>query len=671
MYNDPARAETREQRRIESMFGRMESQASAIFRRIVKSHEVGDTIVTLTRIERDLVRKFLFLLKYRGSKFHQRFYHEDSDSYCANDRELLLEYMRERGFPTPRDVWFHNLETIMNLNMDPDRKWTQELPRKMYSDDAAWFIMHVDYYYMAICTPFDAKDEFLLTDNCYNIFEGPNTFQRDEITGQVQGGSHAGFHEFAVISPQLIIVLRCLALPIPEEDVDPKVSQERHDTYWSSFANIYGSDVKSLLEDLPIKKCGNSYSETIAGAVLPNAGYDWKFRLDDKFYFKYHPIKSRHVRIINNIFLDNAYRSSMLAFRNPETFFHILETYISGPCDSNKMVGGDDADGQEQFLRRLEMLLRTMGSQKSLVWKRIHTPKDPFLQLLTNEQLEHRKTRVQRFTNKQLEYRRMIMRRFMNDDTYHDPMTTFVKLYSKLGKRKPYTYEEYISDETMDAYDLSSDTKSGFERDVAQAGKMVHFQSMVEAWSPKRNKAIHARNMRIISSMFTASYCSRYWLYLKLLRKSKLGDRDGAQDIVDLCVTPDIRQGPEDIFAQKKRRYEIESLWMKSPVDIRAIFHQVIANQIIFDRPGQIRKCGIQNIELLAKKEEKLLRKQSTCYDSFNLLHEDEDKHLELMVRVRVKSKFQAAMAGKAEDSILRELEDIFFRLTFPTPVIE
>jgi hypothetical protein len=77
---------------------------------------------------------------------------------------------------------------------------------------------------------------------------------------------------------------------------------------------------------------------------------------------------------------------------------------------------------------------------------------------------------------------------------------------------------------------------------------------------------------------------------------------------------------------------------------------------------------GIRNIELLAKKEEKILRTQSICRDLLNFPFENEDKRLELAVRVRVRSKFQAVMAGKAEDSLLRELEDVFFKLTFPTP---
>jgi hypothetical protein len=117
-----------------------------------------------------------------------------------------------------------------------------------------------------------------------------------------------------------------------------------------------------------------------------------------------------------------------------------------------------------------------------------------------------------------------------------------------------------MNNEITDAYIFVLGTKFGFERDFAQAGKMVYFQSVVEALSFYCSNTIQIQTKTMISSMFRASFCSRYWLYLKLLRKSKLGDRDGTQDLVDIFVTQDIRQGPEDIFAQSK--HSLSSLYM-------------------------------------------------------------------------------------------------------------
>lgn len=91
-----------------------------------------------------------------------------------------------------------------------------------------------------------------------------------------------------------------------------------------------------------------------------------------------------------------------------------------------------------------------------------------------------------------------------------------------------------------------------FHRDLAQAGKMIYFQTVVEALSVGCSLMIQRRNKAIIFSMFKASYCSRYWIYLKLLRKSQCGDRDGTQDVVDIFADKNIREGPEDIFGRSK-----------------------------------------------------------------------------------------------------------------------
>ncbi|KFY79776.1 hypothetical protein V498_08900, partial [Pseudogymnoascus sp. VKM F-4517 (FW-2822)] len=58
-----------------------------------------------------------------------RFYHDNPEGYDANDRELLHDYMAEKGYERPVDVWFHNLKTIMELHMDPEGKWLLDLPK--------------------------------------------------------------------------------------------------------------------------------------------------------------------------------------------------------------------------------------------------------------------------------------------------------------------------------------------------------------------------------------------------------------------------------------------------------------------------------------------------------------------------------------------------------------
>ncbi|KAI9146940.1 hypothetical protein HJFPF1_12969 [Paramyrothecium foliicola] len=104
MYTDWTKPTTEAQRHIETMFGEMKSQASIVIRKILKSHERGEHVLSLTRDERNLIRKFLFLLKYRGLGFHRRFYCENAQDYNSNDAQLLRDYMEKKGFKTPMDV---------------------------------------------------------------------------------------------------------------------------------------------------------------------------------------------------------------------------------------------------------------------------------------------------------------------------------------------------------------------------------------------------------------------------------------------------------------------------------------------------------------------------------------------------------------------------------------
>jgi hypothetical protein len=121
--------------------------------------------------------------------------------------------------------------------------------------------------YMAICTPPNPSDEFILTDNSYNIFEGPNYFAANEGIREIQGTAYTPLHEFAPISPKLMIVLRSFVIPVAKEDSNADVQLERELCRSLTLDMVYKREVKSLLEDLPIKKARNNYSEIVNGHV--------------------------------------------------------------------------------------------------------------------------------------------------------------------------------------------------------------------------------------------------------------------------------------------------------------------------------------------------------------------------------------------------------------------
>lgn len=367
MYQDTSQPTEKQQRYIESLFGQLESKASPIFRKIVKSLESGDSGLWLTRDERNRIRKFLFLLKYRGSTFHRRFYFANAADYDQNDREQLRAYMRENGFERPVDVWFNNIKTFAELDMDAENEWIRKLIDQVYPGDAAWFINHVQQMYMAICTPADATDEFVLTDNSYNVYEGANTYVHDPASGKAKESSWVNFHEFAPVSPKLIIVLRSFLIPVPEEDANAEVKEERD--FWRKMAvdDEFVPGTKSTLADLPITKARNNYSEMVNGRLELTRSDPTKQK-DDKFCFRFFKITTDHVNKINNFMFDNARFCTRMIFQTRDSFLKTLEWYMTEPCEYGKRVVGQDKEARLKLLRNLAALMSSMGSSATPVW---------------------------------------------------------------------------------------------------------------------------------------------------------------------------------------------------------------------------------------------------------------------------------------------------------------
>lgn len=166
----------------------LESQAGEVISRIRKTFEARKSDVWVTRTERDVLRKFLFIMKYRGSTAHRRYFHKDAADYIEDDRKSFLDYMKAKGFKSPTDVWFDNLKAILDLKMDAGLLWMEKLKKRMYPPDADWFINNTQSFYMSICTPETADDEFILTQNAYSMHEGPVSRSMNLQTGEMNTG---------------------------------------------------------------------------------------------------------------------------------------------------------------------------------------------------------------------------------------------------------------------------------------------------------------------------------------------------------------------------------------------------------------------------------------------------------------------------------------------------
>src|SRR3569833_346304 len=371
MYGDASTNAIKSQKSVEEELSRLESQTARILQKVKKAHEMGEPVISLDRTERSRLRKFLFIMKYRGPGFYEKYSKEDC-SYQWEDKNLLRSYMAEKGFKNPRDVWLHNLRAILNLDMDAEGRWMKKLPKMMFPSDAAMFVYHVQSSYTAFCTPSEEDDEFILTDQCYNDFEGPIYETTIADTGEDAGSSYLCLHEFGPITARLIIVLRSFVLPEPLEDANREIRDQREMYLEAAAVQFPNPDnVKSILADLPVAKAMNSYARVINGRLDLAPGETGKPQNSDKFSFRFWPIKRRHVDIINSIFLDNILRCKSVVFRTSSSFTRTLEEYMTTGSYGFKQVGLGERRARfsrRTGLEKLSVVLKALGSNKTPIW---------------------------------------------------------------------------------------------------------------------------------------------------------------------------------------------------------------------------------------------------------------------------------------------------------------
>ena len=503
---------------LEDKLSRLESHAAMVMHKMRKAFEAGDRDVWITRSERDVLRKFLFIMKYRGSNAYERYHHSDVEGYSSNDKERLLEYMRKKSYKKPVDVWFDNIEAMLALKMDPQMKWTEWLNEHVYPDDAMWFIAHCQMMYLALCTPASPDDEFLLTENAYSIHEGPVSYFVDPVTKEMRQGSDTEFHILAVISPKLMIVLRSFLLPVPEEDADEDMRNWRKSKFEQSAAQHNDPlNAHSILEDLPISKARNTYTKIVDGRLVLLEGEDGFHRADHKFCFRFFPITTEHTDRINSIMLENAHHASTIVFKSQEAACRTLKRYLTMPCEFNglpcfKMVADSENDEKLKFLKNLKKVVSDLGSPVTLTYE-IGRGK---------------------FSDPLVMVGQALRARMLNQT---EP-TDFMQLYAKLGS------SHIISEESdfLMTVPLGGSLVT-FPKDMDQASKMLNMRIKIDVWSKGLSNSIREDIREKLGELFCQLPVRRVWLYLKRVRfmlRSKKGEKaDQAIDAAQLasCIT--------------------------------------------------------------------------------------------------------------------------------------
>ena len=100
MYRDPT---IPDQHDLEKKLSRLEAQAGVIISKARKALESGSE-AEVTRLEHNTIRKFFFIMKYRGSKFHSKFHHQSINTYNSNDRHRIVEFIAKSNLSSPTAV---------------------------------------------------------------------------------------------------------------------------------------------------------------------------------------------------------------------------------------------------------------------------------------------------------------------------------------------------------------------------------------------------------------------------------------------------------------------------------------------------------------------------------------------------------------------------------------
>ncbi|PUU82245.1 hypothetical protein B9Z19DRAFT_1099249 [Tuber borchii] len=304
---------------VRELLWKLGSDVAIIYHRIKKVHESGKPNFSITRRERNILRKFLFVMRYRSYNFWSK-YTGTIDTYEHSDRSRLIEFLKERSITDLRQVWLQNLEVIIRTEIDADGEWLQTIGREMFGGDANMYVFHMSESYMAFCEPQSSEDEFILTDNSFGIFEGPVVYDTANLKSSGTDGSlprvgdptYTEFHKLAPLSPRLILVLRSNFL--------------RDEPIWKRRKEIFGQfealpNAVSLLQDLPIKPPKIHY--WLPGKSKP------VHTLEDEFFFEIYKAKTEQIHVINGLMLQESVRS--ITWVSDESLVRSLQAFLANP----------------------------------------------------------------------------------------------------------------------------------------------------------------------------------------------------------------------------------------------------------------------------------------------------------------------------------------------------
>ncbi|KFY15537.1 hypothetical protein V492_01919 [Pseudogymnoascus sp. VKM F-4246] len=498
---------------IEGLLGTLEDQASEIIAQVRSKHLEGSKLITLKRAEKDVLRKFLFIMKYRRPDVRDK-YACSIEDFDGIEKEALQEYMQQRGFQRPLDVWLNNIKAMLEIKIDAGCKWEKELLRKAYPPDAREFIVHTRLFYLSFCAPSNQDDEFLMTENSYGIHEGPKSTFSDPHSGKVLVSFYTEYHTFAHIAPNLTMILRSFLLRSPgdssSEDI-AEILKELQD--FNISMHDFPERATSFLKDLPVAKARNSYTKMENGrVVLLRPGSILK--PEDKFRFRIFPISTDHVNKINMILLDEAWPTSLILFKTERSARNALENYLNiDPLSTShglKLIFPGTDTLREAYFRNLQTAVKLLGGNAVAAYR-------------------------------------------FDDGTLEGVLTRDADQLIDLISQ---------NDETLQAYYKLSNKDFLDREDFRQSREMLKRRIKIDTNTKGRDEDFRNRAREDLIHEYWKLPPQQFWIYLKRHRflmngGTILGLRS---DVHDYPLPAELLSGPEDVIAKKNLAWTRKAL---------------------------------------------------------------------------------------------------------------
>jgi hypothetical protein len=186
--------------------------------------------------------------------------------------------------------------------------------------------------------------------------------------------AYTEYHLLNILTPTLAMIFRHNSLPDPIEDTNPGIRKQKMEMIAEQARmHVDPENATSMLQDLPLAKAHNSYSELQDGRPVLAEGADGKYRASDMFHFFFFKLESRHIQTINTIMLDQAHKITKLVFKSESALRMALEFYLTLPVQAKgdhsiKTITDRSDDPMLLLFRKLEHVARLLGSDVTAVY---------------------------------------------------------------------------------------------------------------------------------------------------------------------------------------------------------------------------------------------------------------------------------------------------------------